>query len=158
MLLPLFHFLGTIGAHPFSTEIGSKCPGAIMKQHTSSTEVRCGQKQPCRDQLPLDLNSSVLSSPELRDDGRLPSFTGTSFQVFTRNPNQRICLWSDSKGEDPQQFIMSATLYPLFSQTEPGFPVILITQFQTEQLMLFTSRKTNRYQVPGELTMTNERQ
>lgn len=23
------------------------------------TEVRCGQKQPCRDQLPLDLNSSV---------------------------------------------------------------------------------------------------
>lgn len=132
MLLPLFHFLGTIGAHPFSTEIGSKCPGAIMKWHTSSTEVRCGQKQPCRDQLPLDLNSSVLSSPELRDDGRLPSFTGTSFQVFTRNPNQRICLWSDSKGEDQQQFIMSATLYPLFSQTEPGFQVILITQFQTE--------------------------
>lgn len=42
MLLPFPHFLGTINAHAFPTEIGSNGPGAIMKSHKSSAEVRCG--------------------------------------------------------------------------------------------------------------------
>lgn len=45
---------------PPCTEIGSKCPGAIVKWHKFHWG-RCGQKQPCRDQLPLDLNSQSLS-------------------------------------------------------------------------------------------------
>lgn len=62
MLLPFPHFLGTINAHPFSTEIGSNCSGAIMQEHKHSAEERCGLKQPCRDQLSLDLRDSAAFS------------------------------------------------------------------------------------------------